>query len=84
MSWKDKIEKFPYIDKIVNFFIGGLLFFVLSTTFSPLFSLIVTACAGLGKEIYDWKMQDWENVDLWDTCCVVLGAVTVALFVFLL
>lgn len=81
MNWKEKIEQFPYIDKIVNFFIGGLLFFVFTTTFGLILSLFLTTAAGLIKEVYDWKMQDWENVDLWDTCCVVLGAISVLLFI---
>lgn len=79
MSWQQKIEEFPYIDKIVNFLIGSLLFFVLHNEFTAVTCLIIILCVALSKECYDWYCQDWENIDLWDTVCVILGAIMIAL-----
>lgn len=79
MSWQRKIEDFPYIDKIVNFLIGSLLFFVLNTTFVYQTCFIIVLCVALLKECYDWYVQDWENIDLWDTVCVMSGAFVMAL-----
>ena len=75
MGWKDKIEDIPYIDKVVNFIIGIILFLVLDPTFAGKVSLIIILVVALLKEAYDWYCEDWENVDLWDTFYVMLGSV---------
>lgn len=79
MSLKQKIEQFPYIDKIVNFLIGSLLFHVLNAVFMYYTCFIIILCVALLKECYDWHVQDWENIDLWDTFCVMCGAFVMAL-----
>ena len=79
MSWMKKIEDIPYIDKVVNFIIGGVLYFVLLTTFTYQICFIIILCTALLKECYDWHVKDYQNVDLWDTCCVMLGAMLAAI-----
>jgi hypothetical protein len=79
MSWQQKLEELPYIDKIVNFLIGGLLFFVLHNVFVVGVCFIIIVTVALLKEVYDWWREDWENIDLWDTFFVVIGAIVVSL-----
>jgi hypothetical protein len=79
MNWNDKIESIPYIDKYVNFVIGSLMFFALLQVFSTRSSLCIVAVVAIGKEIFDWYRENYDNVEITDMICVIAGAIISAL-----
>lgn len=83
MNWNDKIESIPHIDKYVNFVIGSLMFFALLQVFSPRSSLYIVAAVAIGKEVFDWYREDFNNVEITDIICVMAGAIIALIYNYL-
>ena len=70
MNYKIIIDYLLRPDRLKHFFVGTLLFLVITLTFGNLIGLTIVFLVGLGKEIHDIKTSGFDIVDLIYTIAV--------------